>query len=375
MRKTLLNILWLGLKEIRSLMRDKVMVLFVVYAFTFTIYTQATGTSSEVNNASIAFVDEDGSALSKELFNAFYPPRFKFPRLIGSDEAQAAMDRGTLMFVVVVPPRFERDLRTGRNPALQVNIDATAMQQAGIGAGYIKNIVNDRVASYLKRTDVSPEKPIQLVVRKLFNPNAISSWFKSVVAIINQISLLTVVLTGAAVIREREHGTLEHLLVMPLTAFEIAMAKVWANSLVILVATGASLFLVVQMVLKVPFAGSVFLWFLGVVLYLFFATALGIFLGTISRSMAQFALLIILVIVVLMLLSGGSTPVESQPKWLQVLTFLLPSRHFVSFSQVIIYRGGGLRAVWLQFLMVSAVGLAFFVYSLGLFRKSIAVSK
>jgi len=375
LKKTLLNILWLGLKEIRSLMRDKVMVLFVVYAFTFTIYTQATGTSSEVNNASIAFVDEDGSGLSKELFNAFYPPRFKYPMLIGTDAAQAEMDRGNLMFVVVIPPMFEHELRAGRNPAIQVNIDATAMQQAGIGAGYIRNIVNDRVSSYLKRTDVSPQLPIQLVVRKLFNPNAISAWFKSIVAIINQISLLTVVLTGAAVIREREHGTLEHLLVMPLTAFEIAMAKVWANSLVILVATGASLFLVVQMALKVPFAGSVFLWFLGVVLYLFFATALGIFLGTISRSMAQFALLIILVIMVLMLLSGGSTPVESQPKWLQYVTFFLPARHFVSFSQVIIYRGGGLGAVWLQFLMVTAVGLAFFVYSLSLFRKSIAVSK
>src|SRR6185295_4863066 len=233
-------------------------------------------------------------------------------------------------------------------------------------SGYIRNIINDRVSSFLRRTDVTGGKPIALVIRKLFNPHSISAWFKSVVAIINQISLLTVVLTGAAVIREREHGTLEHLLVMPLTAFEIAMAKVWANSLVILV---------VQMVLKVPFAGSVTLWFVGVVLYLFFATALGIFLGTISRSMAQFALLIILVIVVLMLLSGGSTPVESQPKWLQYLTFLLPARHFVSFSQVIIYRGGGLRAVWVQFLMVAAVGLGFFVYSLVLFRKSIAASK
>ena len=124
-----------------------------------------------------------------------------------------------------------------------------------------------------------------------------------------------------------------------------------------------------------PFAGSVVLWFVGVVLYLFFATALGIFLGTISRSMAQFALLIILVVVVLQLLSGGSTPVESQPEWLQYLTFFLPSRHFVSFSQVIIYRGGGIRAVWLQFLMVGSIGLGFFVYSLVLFRKSIAVTK
>jgi ABC-2 type transport system permease protein len=373
--KSLLNILWLGLKEIRSLMSDVVMVIFVVYAFTLAIYIQATGTSSEVNNASIAFVDEDGSALSKELFNAFYPPRFKYPIELDAETAQHQMDRGQLMFVIAIPPRFERDLLAGRNPDVQVNIDATAMQQAGIGAGYIRNIINDRVSSFLKRSEVTPQYPINLIVRKLFNPNGVSSWFKSVVAIINQISLLTVVLTGAAVIREREHGTLEHLLVMPLNAFEIAMAKVWANSLVILVATAASLFLVVQLALKVPFAGSVTLWFVGVVLYLFFATALGIFLGTISRSMAQFALLIILVIVVLQLLSGGSTPVESQPKWLQYLTYFLPARHFVSFSQIIIYRGGGLRAVWLQFLMVTGVGLVFFVYSLGLFRKSIAVSK
>jgi ABC-2 type transport system permease protein len=129
------------------------------------------------------------------------------------------------------------------------------------------------------------------------------------------------------------------------------------------------------MVLKVPFAGSMPLWFCGVLLYLFFATALGIFLGTVSRSMAQFALLIILVVLVLQLLSGGSTPVESQPQWLQTLTYLIPTRHFISFSQVIIYRGGGIEAVWRQFLMVLAVGLGFFVYSVSLFRKSIAVTK
>ena len=375
MKHTLLNIFWLGLKELRSLLSDTVMVIFVIYAFTLAIQVQATGTSSEVNNASIAFVDEDQSALSKQIVNAFYPPRFKFPDLIAASAVNDAMDRGLYMFVVSVPPRFERDLRAGRNPALQVNIDATAMQQAGIGAGYIRSIVNDRISTFLKRADVDPTPPVQLVVRRLFNPNAVSSWFKSVVAIINQISLLTVILTGAAVIREREHGTLEHLLVMPLTSFEIAMAKVWANSLVILIATAGSLFLVVQMALNVPFAGSVPLWFFGVVLYLFFATALGIFLGTISRSMAQFALLIILVIVVLMLLSGGSTPVESMPKWLQTLTYFLPARHFVSFSQVIIYRGGGFEAVWRQFTMVAGIGLAFFVYSLALFRKSIAVTK
>jgi ABC-2 type transport system permease protein len=372
---SLLNILWLGIKELRSLLSDIVMVLFVVYAFTMAIYVQATGTSSEVNNASIAFVDEDGSALAKELINAFFPPRFQTPQLITAGEVEDSMDEGRFMFVVVIPSQFENDLRAGRQPEIQLSIDATAMQQAGIGANYIKNIISDRVTNFMSRQDKSNAKPIELVVRKMFNPNGVSAWFTSVVAIINQITLLTVVLTGAAVIREREHGTLEHLLVMPLNAFEIALAKVWANGLVILLATAASLYLVVLRALEVPFAGSIALWFLGVILYLFFATALGIFLGTVSRSMAQFALLIILVIVVLQLLSGGNTPVESQPVWLQYCTFFLPSRHFVTFSQIIIYRGGGLRAVLPHFLMVAAVGLAFFFYSLSLFRKSIAVTK
>ena len=149
---TLLNIFWLGLKEFRSLASDIVMVIFVVYAFTGAIYAQATGTSSEVRNASIAFVDEDGSALSKELMNAFYPPRFQRPDIISVSEVETAMDEGRYMFVVVIPPQFELDQRAGRHPDIQLNIDATAMTQAAIGSGYIKNIINDRVSSFFRRT-------------------------------------------------------------------------------------------------------------------------------------------------------------------------------------------------------------------------------
>lgn len=369
------NIFWLGLKELRSVLSDKVLVLFVLYAFTWTIYQQASGTSNEVRNASIAFVDEDQSALSKELIGAFYPPRFQFAVRIRSDQIERAMDEGRFMFVVVIPPRFEADVVAGRRPDVQVNIDATAMQQAGIGSGYIREIMTQRMGSFIRRADVEAGAPVNLVTRKLFNPNGISAWFASIVGIINQLTLLTIVLTGAAVIREREHGTLEHLLVMPISALEIALAKVWANGLLILAATMLSLFLVVRSILEVPFEGSMLLWFSGVLLYLFFATAFGLFLGTVSRSMAQFALLIVLVVVVLQLLSGGSTPVESQPAWLQAVTYFLPSRHFVSFSQVIIYRGGGLDAVWRNFSMVAAIGLAFFFYSVSLFRKSITAAK
>ena len=373
--KRLANIFWLGTKELRSLQRDTVLVVFVVYAFTLAIYSQAKGTSSEVHNASIAFVDEDQSALSKRLFESFYPPRFKYPRTIEAPQIDSLMDDGTYMFVVVIPPRYEADLRAGRKPELQINIDATAMQQASIGAGYIRNILSDEVSSFLRRSENAPASPVKIVIRKAYNPNGDTSWFSSIVAIINQVTTLTIILTGAALIREREHGTIEHMLVMPLTSFEIALAKVWANGLVVLVAVAASLFLVVRTILAVPIAGSPWLFLAGVVLYLFFATALGIFLGTITRTMAQFALLVILLIIVLQLLSGGNTPVESQPAWMQRFTLILPSRHFVAFSQAIIYRGAGLETVWPQFLAVAGIGLLLFVLSLRLFRQSIAVTR
>ena len=372
---SLTNIFWLGVKELRSLRRDVVLVVFVAYAFTMAIYTQARGTSSEVNNATIAFVDEDQSQLSLQLASCFYPPRFKPPGTLRPDQVDRAMDEGRFMFVVVVPPRFEADLRAGRRTELQVNIDATAMFQASNGASYIQRILNDEMTRYLQRSDSRLAGATQFVIRKAFNPNGDTTWFNGIVAIINQITLLTVILTGAALIREREHGTLEHLMVMPLTALEIALAKVWANGLVILTAATISLFVVVKGALAVPIAGSIPLFLGGVMLYLFFATALGIFLGTVARTMAQFALLIILLIFTLQMLSGGSTPVESQPEWLQWLTLVLPSRHFVTFAQAIIFRGAGLDIVWPQFAAVGGIGLAFFIYALSRFRTSIAASR
>jgi len=373
--ETLTNIFWLGTKELRSLRSDRVLVAFVIYAFSLAIITQARGTSSEVYNASIGFVDEDQSTLSKRLIHAFYPPQFKAPVELSAQEADAAMDGGRLMFVVAIPPRYELNLRAGRRAEVQVNVDATAMLQASIGASYIRNILSTETADFLARSNAKFAYPAQLVVRKAFNPNGDTSWFNSIVAIVNQVTMLTTILTGAALIREREHGTIEHLLVMPLSAFEIGMAKVWSNALVILVAVMASLQFVIRGVLQAPIAGSPLLFLFGVVLYLFFATALGVFLGTIARTMAQFALLIILILVVLQLLSGGSTPVESQPPWLQKFTFFLPSRHFVSFSQSIIYRGAGIAAVWPNFLAVGLIGLAFFVFSMKQFRRSISMSR
>lgn len=374
MWRRILNIFWLGTKELRSLQRDKVVVGFLVYSFTLAIYAQATGRSAEVHNASIGIVDEDRSALSGRIANAFLPPNFQTPIYLNADEVTAALDQDRLMFVLGIPPRFERDVVRGSHTELMLHIDATAMGQAGVGAAYIQSIVLDEVNRFLLRTDRDPEQAIQLVLRRAFNPNGDPVWFASLMSLVSQVTMLTIILTGAALIREREHGTIEHLLVMPLESFEIALAKVWANGLVILICVAVSLHVIIAKVLEVPIAGSPSLYLVGTMVYLFFATALGIFLGTITRGMAQFAMLVILIIIALQMLSGGNTPVKSQPEWLQQLTWFLPSRHYISFAQAVVYRGAGLDIVWPELLAVAVMGLAFLVAALLMFRRAIAAS-
>lgn len=366
------NIFWLGVKELRSLSRDKLIIALLIWALTFSVYTMATGTSTEINNASIAFVDEDQSELSRRLINNFYPPRFTKPELIDASEVDNAMDEGRFTFVVDIPPHFEADVRSGRQPELQVNIDATAVILAGVGSSYIQNILSTEISRYVKGTDAGSDYPVNIVTRTAYNPNRTTSWFASIVGLIDQVTMLTVILTGAALIREREHGTIEHLLVMPLTAFDIVMSKVWSNSLVLLVGVTLSLHLVVIKLISVPIAGSITLFLAGTVLYLFFATALGIFLGTIARSMAQFALLFIVIIMIVHLLSGGVTPIESQPDWLRKLTWILPSRHFIAASQGILFRGANFKIVWPQFGIIAVQGMIFFLGGLHIFRRSLA---
>ena len=189
------------------------------------------------------------------------------------------MNVGALTFVIDIPPNFQRDLLAGRQPRIQVDVDATAMMQAGIGAGYIQQIITTEINNFLSRSEGAPLPPVNLVVRIAFNPNLTTAWFTSVMAIINNVTMLAIILAGAAIVREREHGTMDHLLVMPITPFEIAMSKIWANGLVITFAVGLSLTVVVRGLLGVPIAGSIPLFMAGVVIYLFFATAIGIFLA------------------------------------------------------------------------------------------------
>jgi len=362
------NIYWLGLKELRSFLQDYVLLGLVIYAFSLAVILQARSFSQELHNASIAVVDEDHSELSRRMTAAFLPPLFQRPQLIAERDIVPLMNKGRYTFVIDIPPNFQRDVLARRRPAIQVDVDATAMVQAGLGARDAQQIISDEIAKFVTRVERMPLSSVNLAVRIVFNPNITTAWFTSVMAIINNVTMLAIILAGAALVREREHGTMDHLLVMPLTPFEIAMSKVWANGLVITVAVGFSLYIVVRTILGVPIAGSIPLFMVGVAIYLFFATAIGIFLGTVARSMPQLGLLFMLVFLPMNMLSGSNTPLESMPPWLATAMQVSPSTHFVSFAQSIVYRGAGIDVVWPQFLAVALIGGLFFGHAIQRFR-------
>jgi len=365
------NILHLGIKELRSLARDPVMLVLIFWAFTFSIYGGATAMPESLHKAPIAIVDEDRSPLSQRIIAAFYPPYFLPPVIITQAEMDARMDAGLDTFALDIPPEFQSDVLAGKTPTIQLNIDATRMSQAFTGNAYIQTIVTGEVEAFVRRHRSDAAPPVNLVLRSRFNPQLSKSWFGSVMEVINNVTLLSIVLTGAALIREREHGTIEHLLVMPVTPLQIMTSKVWAMGLVVLVACAASLAVVVQGLLHVPIEGSVTLFLAGAALHLFATTSMGIFLGTVARSMPQFGLLLILVLLPLQMLSGGTTPRESMPEIVQAIMQAAPTTHFVILAQAILYRGAGLAVVWPQFLALGLIGAVLFGYALTRFRKAI----
>ncbi|TCS63329.1 ABC-2 type transport system permease protein [Primorskyibacter sedentarius] len=372
MGRWLFNIYRLGLKELRSLKTDPVLLLLIVYMFSFAIYAVATGAKVEVVNASVAYVDLDQSDLSGRIVDAILPPEFEDPQRISAAEVDRVMDDGEYVFVLSFPPNFEADVIAERVPELQLNVDATAMVQAGNGSVFLQQIIADEITKFESQDDTSSTLPIDLIVSAQFNPNMKSTWFSSVMQIINNVTILAVMLTGAALIREREHGTIEHLLVMPVSPSEIMLAKIWANGLAIIIAAILSLWLVIQGFLSVPIAGSIMLFIAGTVLYLLSVAGLGILLATFTTSMPQFGLLVMPVLVIMNLLSGSTTPMESIPEWLQTMMQASPSTHFVSFSQAILYRGAGMETVWPDMVVMAGLSAVFFAISLMRFRQTMA---
>lgn len=366
------NIYHLGVKELWSLIRDPILLVLIAFAFTGMVYTAATAMPDGLQNAAIVFVDEDRSTLSNRIKTAFYPPEFTQPHDINLDEMDRGLDKGQYTFVVNIPPYFQKDVMGGKQPSIQLNIDATRMSQAFTGNMIVNQIINGEVNEFLERARTPTPYPVSIEERMRFNPNLTASWFGALIEVINLITLLAIVLTGAALIREQEKGTVEHLLVMPLTPFEIMLSKIWSMGMVVLISATLSLLLIVKGALNVPIIGSIPLFLLGAVLHLFAISSIGIYLATIARNMPQFGMLMLLVLIPLQMLSGGMTPRESMPEIIQNIMLIAPTTHFIELSKAILFKDADISIVWQQFSMLFMIGIVFFYFAHQRFRSTIS---
>ncbi|WP_293977124.1 ribosome-associated ATPase/putative transporter RbbA [Sphingomonas sp.] len=372
MTRWILNVALLSGKELRSVMKDVTLMALILFAFTVAIQLVANGVRAEVMNASVAIMDQDHSELSRRLREAIQQPYFKPPENIERSAIGPAMDSGQYIFVIEIPPRFEADTLAGRSPSVQILVDATAMTQAGLGAAYFQQIFAQETLDFLHARGLLDALPVKVESRMHFNPNAQSAWYTSVMQIVTNVTVLSIILVGAAVIREREHGTIEHLLVMPVRASEIAFAKILANGLVILLASIASLWFVVHGVLGVPLTGSLPLFTAAMFLYLFSVTSLGMWMATLAPSMPQFGLFAVPVYAIAYLLSGAATPLESMPPAVRTIALCLPTTQFVSLSQAILYRGAGLRTILPELAIICGSGVFFVAMAVNRFRSMLS---
>jgi ABC-2 type transport system permease protein len=371
-KQKLKNIFFLGLKELRTLCRDWVLLGTVIYVFSLGLYFTATSGTDGITNAVIAVVDEDDSQLSRRLRDSFLPPMFHLMPSISLPEIDQGMDKGEYTFVLVIPHYFERDVLADKCPVLQLNVDATRMSQAFTGSGYIQQIIQREIAEFVNRSQPEGKTLAAIIQRNRFNPNLSETWFKAVMEIVNNITLLAIILTGSALLRERERGTLEHLLVMPVTPFEIMVSKLWSMALVVLAAATFSVSVMLQEVLQIPVNGSILLFLAGVLLHLFAAASLGMVLATVAQSMPQIGILLILILLPMQILSGGTTPQESMPPGVQFLMQFAPTTHFVNFSQAILFRGAGPGAVLPAFLKLLLIGCGLFFIAWKRFQRAAA---
>ena len=359
------NIYYLTRKEFRSVFSDPVLIILIAYIFTMPVYDMSR-MSTDVKHAAVAVIDHDQSVLSFRIRDALQAPFFQSPKAIDPHDTDALMNRGEFTFVIEIPPNFQRDVQAGRHPQIQLLIDATSMTQAGLGSSYINQIAGREINDFV---GIELPEVIKPVVHAEFNPNTESSWFMPTSQIGTMAFLLLMLLAGAAVIRERERGTIEHLLVMPVTAPELMMSKILANGVVIMISAMLSLWFVVHLSIGVPLNGSLLLYAVGLAVFLFAVSSLGIMIATLAPTMAQFGMLVLPVYIVINLFAGGSSPRVNMPQVAQDISEYWPLTQFMKFAQNILFRGAGLEIVWPQMLAMLLLGLLLLGLALLRFRK------
>jgi ABC-2 type transport system permease protein len=363
-------------KEMLQLFRDVPIVAFLVYSFTLAIYIMGNGIRSQLHDASLLVHDADHSISSRELIYRFQAPFFRLNgEVLDSREGLRQLDRGTAVALLEIPPRFHEQLITGEPTAVQLLVDTTNSANGLSAASYAARIV----ARFGQETafgkvgsdgDLSQDLPLIISDRRVwYNPDQNEAWFECISHLLRQITIFALLLPAAALVREKERGTVEQLLVSPLSPFQIMASKALAMTVVILGATAVGLFGIMQPVFGVPIKGSVWLFFTLTALFVVTTACMGLAGATLARNQGQVGMMTLLVAAPMLMLSGITAPMEAMPTGVRHLMALSPLRYYIDIANGILLKGAGLNILWDSVLAMVALGAALFGFGLWRFRR------
>lgn len=362
-------------KELLQLSRDTPLMVFFVFAFSFNIVMGGGRTGFELKNAVVHVLDYDKSTTSRDFVARFKPPFYILHGIDGTPEQSTFMlDQGDVMVTMDIPPGFEKSLRRGESTTVQIQVDTTNSSLGLLAASYAQQIADEfgtEIVSDRLGLSAASEKMLPTIrdeQRTWFNPNQNNAWFFSISELLMMTTLLTILLSTAAMAREKERGTIEQLLVSPLTPLQILLPKVLAMTFVVVVGSMVSVFAVLGPVFHLPIKGSLTLFFALTALYGFTTSGLGLFIATVTRNLSQAGMLAIFTFVPIILFSGIHTPHEGMPRWLHVIVLFNPLAHYIDATYSILLRGAGLDLVWDSVLAMALLGSGMFGIGVWRFR-------
>ena len=360
------------IKEFPQLARDRAVFAYIIFIFTFNIIIAA-GQSVELNNVKVIVSDADQSMISRELTYRFRAPYFEVADTsVHPDTALEWLDRGNATLFVDIPPDFSEILYRGDEAAsVQMQVDTSIANVGFLATSYGSRIVAglgaefaaQRLAAFGSLPRIDNQKRVR------FNADINESWFSSISELLAVITVACIFLPSVAMVREKERGTVEQLLVSPLSSFQVMFSKVLAMMIVMLVGITVSLFVIMQPLYDVPARGSLALFFVLTALYAFATAGIGMLAATFARNTGQLGMLLMLIVFPTILLSGLWVQLESMPVWLSSLINITPLRYFVDIAYGILLRGAGLAILWDSVLKMAAIGVVLFSIALWRFRR------
>lgn len=362
------------LKEVRQFLREPVLLSFMLFVFTVNVYLQGSSVSLQLSRAPLVVHDADRSVASRELIHRFRLPYFRMDGEVGDPrEIARRLDRGAAMVALDIPARFQQSLLKGEPVSVQLQVDATHTAPGFLASSYASRIVGEfGLEAARAREGLSTGSDMPIVVddqRSLYNPNQNDTWFVPISELLEAITLFSILLPAAAMVREKERGTIEQLLVSPLSPVQIVLPKIVAMTAVILAGMTLSLVVVLGFIFHTPIRGSLPLFYTVTTLYVFANAGLGLFVATVARTLAQVGLLSLLILAPMILLSGSWTPPEAMPAWLAVATLASPMRHYIEATFAILLKGAGVEVLWDTFLWMAAIGGSIFTFGIWRFRR------